>query len=122
MEIVTTTKNSNNNTMNREENRFIAEFMGMVKGDINGNYYWESPEKIVGRKIDDLQYHSSWDWLMPVVEKIESLGYTFHICRRRVEIDVDGSVAAFHLITVKAETKIQSVHAGVVTFIKSIKL
>jgi len=30
--------------------------------------------------ITDLQYHSSWDWLMPVVEKIEDLRYViiFH--------------------------------------------
>jgi len=24
-------------------------------------------------KISDLKYHSSWDWLMPVIEKIESM-------------------------------------------------
>lgn len=27
----------------------------------------------------NLRFHSSWDWLMPVVEKIESMGYDFQI-------------------------------------------
>lgn len=45
-----------------EGNKLIAEFMGehtwtnltTLKQEYNGNY----------------QYHSSWDWLMPVVQKI----------------------------------------------------
>ena len=42
-----------------EENRLIAEFM-----DVN---------LIEGQRGD---YHTSWDWLMPVVEKIEDEGYS----------------------------------------------
>ena len=30
----------------------------------------------------DLKFHSSWDWLMPVVEKIESLGLQSEIGRK----------------------------------------
>jgi len=30
-------------------------------------------------QLNDLEYHTSWDWLMPVVEKIESLGYEVQI-------------------------------------------
>jgi len=46
----------------------IAEFMG----------YKESEGNFLKSIIDtchecDLKFHSSWDWLMPVVEKIESL-------------------------------------------------
>lgn len=52
-----------------EGNKLIAEFMGGVYyadcsrwgGNIPG--YCDS---------DELQYHTSWDWLMPVFEKIES--------------------------------------------------
>ena len=29
------------------------------------------------KRINELKYHKSRDWLMPVVEKIETLGYTF---------------------------------------------
>ena len=61
-----------------ENNKLIAEFMGLVTQD----------EKFTsGRSIECtkgtftdyeaigkgwLHYHTSWDWLMPVVEKIES--------------------------------------------------
>ena len=40
-----------------ENNKLIAEFMGVKYPMLKGS---------------DLQYHTSWDWLMEVVEKIES--------------------------------------------------
>ncbi len=47
-----------------EGNKLIAEFMKLWKGvgcyGYGNNYYG----------FDNLKYHSSWDWLMPVVEKI----------------------------------------------------
>ena len=36
---------------------------------------------------DDMQFHTSWDWLMPVVEKIESLGYKFEKNLQRIDKD-----------------------------------
>ena len=39
----------------------------------------------------ELKYHKSWDWLMPVVEKIEDLydgEYFFDICGRRSRISI----------------------------------
>ena len=58
-----------------KDNKLIAEFMGLEFS--KGEYY--RPLYNSGDWIpqDELQYHISWDWLMPVVEKIESLGYTF---------------------------------------------
>jgi hypothetical protein len=46
-----------------EGNRLIAEFMGKT--------YHPKLEKTSG--INDLYYHSSWDWLMPVLEKISRI-------------------------------------------------
>lgn len=48
----------------KESNRLIAEFMN-----------WEArheafPFTMSSEFLDLLKYHSSWDWLMPVVEKI----------------------------------------------------
>ena len=40
--------------MEKENNKLIAEFM---HGD--------------GGRLHNLQYHTSWDWLKPVVDKIE---------------------------------------------------
>jgi hypothetical protein len=58
-----------------EGNKLIAEFMG-------GKWYVDTPtileKHIVSpsgyavKCVDKLKYHTSWDWLMPVVEKIES--------------------------------------------------
>jgi hypothetical protein len=61
-------------TINMEgrSNRLIAEFMGY---EVNHNKCY-SPKYNDGT-IAPMQFHKSWDWLMPVVEKIESLGYTF---------------------------------------------
>ena len=52
-------------------NELIAEFMGVniiTIDDIrkNKNPYIASAD---GHLEDDLKYHSSWDWLMPVVEQ-----------------------------------------------------
>ncbi len=71
-----------------EGNKLIAEFMGAVTPKtapgiilpyIKNDEVWfgdgTTPNGQYGSafKISDLKYHSSWDWLMPVVEKIESL-------------------------------------------------
>lgn len=66
-------------------NKLIAEFMGATMNQ--DSYYQPSPEPYTeGLKFDnvdsptgsrnwvdlnDLKYHTSWDWLIPVVEKIE---------------------------------------------------
>ena len=54
-----------------KDNKLIAEFMGVYSKE-NGYDY---------TKIGNIgtMYHISWDWLMPVVEKIESLGYEVQI-------------------------------------------
>ena len=62
-----------------KENKLIAEFMNLNVVTINDirinkNPYIESAD---GHTIQELQYNTSWDWLMSVIEKIETLGYTF---------------------------------------------
>ena len=52
-----------------KDNKLIAEFMEhepIVKGD---DVYYEL-NHIRLTSEDDLRYHTSWDWLMPVVSKI----------------------------------------------------
>lgn len=46
-----------------KDNKLIAEFMGVDQVDID----------YAINEHGQLKYHSSWDWLMPVVEKIYSL-------------------------------------------------
>ena len=79
-----------------EGNRLIAEFCGaklgkdgkceFVKIDTNKNgsktllpdNYKFPHWTFAFSWINDLKYHSSWDWLMPVVEKIESIKDDYH--------------------------------------------
>lgn len=70
----------------KEENKIIAKFMG-------GEYLHDfNPTYITFRQIEfggmsgnyscdesELYFHSSWDWIMPVIRKIESLKYATHI-------------------------------------------
>jgi hypothetical protein len=63
------------NTLSVEEgNRVILEFMG---GVYDGSKYWtmlDGSRFIHAPEYDSqAKYHTSWDWLMPVVEKIEGL-------------------------------------------------
>mgnify|MGYP000061743786 FL=1 len=65
------------------ENKLISEFMGVVFHD-DENQYCDSEGYYIGL---DLKYHTSWDWLMPVVEEIELLGYTFEKNLQRIDKD-----------------------------------
>lgn len=58
--------NINRDTMEKT-NRLIAEFMGLKEH--KGSYYL--PLYNSGDWVPDveLDYHTSWDWLMPVIEK-----------------------------------------------------
>lgn len=57
-------------------NKIIAEFMGILV-QMKGNFLHTSEH--FGNKL--VKYHSSWDWLIPVVEKIEGMGYDTQIHR-----------------------------------------
>lgn len=52
-----------------EGNKTIAEFMGTKEDETR--YFHESSEYFF--EACELEYHFSWDWLMPVVEKIEDI-------------------------------------------------
>ena len=82
-----------------KDNKLIAEFMGFQKTNI-GWYDSEETMPPLSNTYDsntfdehELAFHKSWDWLMPVVEKIESLGYDVIIRQGTCEIrgeDVNG--------------------------------
>lgn len=67
-----------------EGNKLIAGFMGAewVQDDYKEwGYKIETPHWNKLQKPEALQYHSSWDWLMPVLEKI-------HLKREVKEISI----------------------------------
>jgi hypothetical protein len=62
-----------------EGNKLIAEFTGeweLRKPDLSraykGEHYLHKDRQYIINDIE-LKYHTSWDWLMPVVEKIRTL-------------------------------------------------
>lgn len=86
-----------------KDNQLIAEFM------MKGNSELYVPE-----------YHKKWDWLMPVVERIETMGptgYEVSIIDKECEI---GTMGYYYKVIVvcKGETKIEAVFDAVVNFIK----
>lgn len=93
-----------------ENNKLIAEFMGGVliypantnygvfkfsKEDKHKLTYDIEPSTENGIAQGFLKFHSSWDWLMPVIRKIRSLdpphGWGYHnaICAALIETDID---------------------------------
>jgi cytochrome oxidase Cu insertion factor (SCO1/SenC/PrrC family) len=103
------------------ENKLIAEFMGVniiTIDDVrkNKNPYFSSAD---GYLEDDIKYHSSWDWLMPVVEKIENFGFEFFIVEDRVKIahNTDHSIDVIIDFT-SGRRKNETAYQAVVEFIK----
>ena len=56
-----------------EGNKLIAEFMGARPRRLNKHWWTGFAEYPHDIHISSIQYHTSWDWLMPVVEKIHYL-------------------------------------------------
>jgi len=95
-----------------ENNKLIAEFMGatIVEADIylNGDEYTKY----------DLKFHSDWNWLMEVVEKIESLGYSVNTSSSMVYINGDNGIIKKPINIGFKITKIEAVYNACITFIE----
>lgn len=119
-------------TMCTVNNKLIAEFMGakMIVENHHGINIIEFEDK---KQFDllGLKYHSSWDWLMPVVEKIESLGVNFWTVKNKVKLTIVGELArklndslydtefeGYDFEYYIEDTKIEAVYQAVVEFIK----
>ena len=60
-----------NKTLNLEDcSKLIAQFMGR-EGKYNKGLYWVNVEGVKWVSPKEMKFHTSWDWLMSVVEKIE---------------------------------------------------
>lgn len=106
-----------------ENNKLIAEFMGITPNE--AGVYHVSKHK--GYSLENLLYHTSWDWLMPVVEKIESFQdgedgdsmrghlYNFRIEQHFVYI-LDGESMDV-IIEMNGDSKLDATYNAVVEFI-----
>lgn len=122
-----------------ENNRLIAEFMGIVPHvdkDNPKNYeaFVQIPNSTCpnGYHVEEAKYHSSWNWLMPVVEKIESININNHFPDVEISKDctidlyvnkgADCKTIAYGWSTsadkLTNRTKIEAVYDAVIQFIK----
>ncbi len=102
-----------------EGNKLIAEFMGykFTAGDcvIDDVRATTMPISDWGK------YHSSWNWLMTVVEKIESISdnpciqFEIMICMNVCQIQSEEEI---DIANVDSTTKIKAVWLAVIEFIK----
>jgi hypothetical protein len=67
-----------------ENNKLIAEFMGVVFHDDENQYYSSDGIYMVIH-----QYHTSWDWLMPVIDKCYQEHMSKHIADAVMTCDID---------------------------------
>ena len=117
-----------------ESNKLIAEFMGMQHTSIGWYDYEEvmseyACQMVGGNTFEELQYDRSWDWLMPVVDRIETFNFKVdgvttsadvHIvygdCRI---VDEDGGgLFEFYSHSTDSGDKLQATYDSVVKFIE----
>jgi len=55
-----------------KDNKLIAEFMGYDISTIASSGVEVVEFESKDTRVENLKYHTSWDWLMPVVHKIKS--------------------------------------------------
>ena len=123
--------------MNTENNKIIAEFLTGKEADIfhfpKFQYYTTEGVFKDYFTFNQLEFHSNWNWLMEVVEKIESLEDTerfeitnsgvniTHYQTKEVKFIYNGGHTnnGMYLMTEKAvETKKEAIYNACVEFIK----
>ena len=105
------------------DNKLIAEFMGHklgLDGDGMGEPQCRIFEKGLGTKRIEDTYSKSWDWLMPVVEKIECThddkGDCFNVMMEAFECTISGLGLTLCL---NGHTKMDATYKAVIEFIKT---
>lgn len=132
-----------------ENNRLLSDFIGWKLDEefesymvpinfiVNGDFKEWAPTKHVddiGYYIltdSQMEFHRDWNWLMEVVERIESLGVNFWTVKNKVKLTIVGELAKKlndSLYDTEFEgydfeyyiegTKIEAVYQAVVEFIK----
>jgi len=110
-----------------ESNKLIAEFMGWKQVTSHGSLVWDRPKidsqkPLFGELVDKKEngkYHSSWDWLMPVVERIEAdYQHSVSICWQHCIVSNAGYNKMEFGIELASSTKLDATYNAVVEFIK----
>ena len=100
-----------------ENNILIAKFMTLQEN--KGSYYFPKNDEWIPNV--ELEYDTSWNWLMPVVEKIESLRdvngnayrFTIDMCNAQIE--------GTNIEIIGGSYKRDTTYKAVIQFIKNYK-
>lgn len=107
-----------------EGNKLIAEFMGGQAGCYSlDRCWWDNLTRDELMKWENhLRFEYKWDWLMPVVEKIESdTSKVTGVRTYRIIIENNGCLIYSHKYdngTITATSKIEATWQAIVDFIK----
>ena len=118
-----------------ENNKIIAEFLNWEFDDLSETF--ETPflklvepqafgDEQFSCKLQDfeLEFHSDWNWLMSVVEKIENLQDENNCAIYNVQIEqsfteiIDNHTSETIIYDIDADSKIEAVYNTVIEFIK----
>ncbi len=115
----------------KEGNKLIAEFCGLKPQSEKDDRYFNCPDRYYKYDIDEFKitntstpdsmlYHKDWNWLMPVLEIIESLGYTINIINlysneKQIRIT---NYLGYVCSDIKHDSKIIGIFLAVIDFIK----
>jgi len=106
-----------------QNNRLIAKFMGLPTETFNSgilNYGFDEG----WYELEELSFHTDWNWLMPVVDKIESLVFdetnSFNVTIGATSYCViqDSNGECYDMAYDGQRTKLLCVYQAVVEFIK----
>lgn len=98
-----------------ENNKLIAEFLGGYQYDNHDDFItFDETNNIFSNdtiSLKNLKFHTDWNWLMEVVEKIESLSHEQKV--------INWSRQNKNIFDLKlTESKIEAVYNACVTFIE----
>lgn len=115
-----------------ENNKLIAEFIGRCGKNDGSLYTFPGVSELLSNneiwyELKDSKFHTSWDWLMPVLEKIETLNdlgkdvnISTYIIYNKTYINVTHyNIGGIKSILInKEETKFLNTYVACVEFIK----
>ena len=119
----------------KNDNKLISEFMGGIPSSVpnliklpqtigeSSIFCVRGSEELPSgtykvERINELEYHSSWDWLMPVVEKIESdERYDVDILQYGTRITDNQKEIVNNIANISFDKKIDHTYQAVVEFI-----
>ena len=106
-----------------ENNKLIAEFMGMTYYIPNDDSLMveKAPIGVLVTPTKSLEYHTSWDWLMPVVEKINNTE-RYEVCIGNchchiTDIENDNHKVRALTLSLQGKTTMRAVYLAIVEFI-----